>query len=177
MAGLRAVAVPAVDDARLFGMRFELALTLDCSSTRAFDLQRALLFLAAAVVDHDIIRIALERAAGECPRLIQRIEHMMQEDVRQTVAKGDRRLAAYPALPWQSCPILQSRQAPSATARCKSSTHLQSVCLPDRVHHQFPIDGIEEAFDVEIEHPVIAPAPLSRHRQCIDAPTDPGRYP
>jgi len=32
-----------------------------------------------------------------------------------------------------------------------------------RLHHQFMIDIIEKAFDVEIKYPVILPATLTRH--------------
>src|SRR5664280_1560111 len=36
-----------------------------------------------------------------------------------------------------------------------------------RSHQQLPIDVVEEAFDVEIEHPVMTPASLPCHSQCI----------
>ena len=38
----------------------------------------------------------------------------------------------------------------------------------DSLEHQFPIDAVEEAFDVEIEHPVVAPTALASREHRID---------
>src|SRR5262245_17450010 len=40
--------------------------------------------------------------------------------------------------------------------------------LTDSLEHQLPIDAIEEALDVEIEHPVIAPAALASLVHSLD---------
>ena len=53
-------------------------------------------------------------------------------------------------------PALDVQQRPSAVG-----------VLAHRAHHQLVIDVVEEAFDVQIKHPVLAPAALARHAQCL----------
>jgi hypothetical protein len=38
----------------------------------------------------------------------------------------------------------------------------------DSPKHQLPVDAVEEAFDVEVEHPVVAPAALASCVHCVD---------
>src|ERR1043165_808589 len=71
-------AVPAVHDACLFGMRFQLAVTQTLLD-RSLDLLRLGL---GSTVDHDVVRIALERAVGVLPAH-PRVERMVQEDIGQ----------------------------------------------------------------------------------------------
>src|SRR5262245_55000556 len=40
--------------------------------------------------------------------------------------------------------------------------------LTDSLEHQLPIDAIEEALDVEIKHPVVAPTALTSRAHGID---------
>ena len=40
--------------------------------------------------------------------------------------------------------------------------------MTDRLEHQLPIDAVEEALDVEIENPVVAPAALASLAHGID---------
>ena len=40
--------------------------------------------------------------------------------------------------------------------------------LAHRPHQQVPVDIIEEGFDVQIDHPVVAPAALPCHADCIE---------
>jgi hypothetical protein len=40
--------------------------------------------------------------------------------------------------------------------------------LAHRPHQQLPVDIIEEGFDVQIEHPVVAPAALPRHAHGVE---------
>ena len=48
-----------------------------------------------------------------------------------------------------------------------SKTHAQSVWRRHGPHQKPPINLIEEAPDVEVDHPVMPPASLPRHGQCI----------
>jgi hypothetical protein len=40
--------------------------------------------------------------------------------------------------------------------------------MTDSPEHQLPIDAVEEALDVEIEHPVVAPTALASHVHSLD---------
>jgi hypothetical protein len=40
--------------------------------------------------------------------------------------------------------------------------------MADSLERQLPVDVVEEAFDVEIEHPVVAPTPLTSDAHSIE---------
>src|SRR5450759_1138009 len=61
---------------------------------------------------------------------------------------------------------LACRPAPSANVRGRGAS-ICNPCVAARPAQEFPIDIIEEALDVEIEHPVIVPASPPGHAQSI----------
>ena len=105
----------------------------------------------------DVVRVALEwnvRIGSRHPH----VERVMQKQVRQQRTDytslrrscGARNNAAVLHLLRRFQPALDVEQHPRA------------VCMmTDSPEQQLPIDAVEEAFDIEIEHPVVTPAALT----------------
>jgi hypothetical protein len=62
-------------------------------------------------------------------------------------------------------PHLHGRLHPTLDVEQRPGTVRMFANSPE---HQLPIDAIEEAFDVEIEHPVVAPAALASRAHRVD---------
>ena len=109
-------------------------------------------------MDHDIVRITLERDVRIRLRH-PRVERMMQEDVRKEGTDDPalrRAFGAGHARPVRSFggrfqPALDVEQQPPAVR-----------VLPDRTHHEAVIEIIEEAPDVQINDPVVSPGESRR---------------
>src|SRR5262249_33652917 len=67
----------------------------------------------------------------------------------------------------QRCGHPPSARATATSARCKAAPMDIGMTL-DRLEHQLPVDAVEEALDVEVENPVIAPAALAGLGHGID---------
>src|SRR5207245_9264637 len=86
------------------------------------------------------------------------IERIVQKQIRQDGAyhpslRSSRRArhnAAVLHLHWRLQPAFDIEQHPRAVGM-----------LTDRLEHQLPIDAVEVAFDVDVEHPVVSPASLT----------------
>ncbi len=125
--------------------------------------QRPRLLLTAAVA-YRIIGIALEGNARMVPTH-PHVERVMEKEIRQEGTDDPAlRRSSFPAdeaairhLNGRSQPSFEVEQHPRAVRM-----------LAHRPHQQLPIDIIEEGFDVQIEHPVVAPAAPPRHADCIE---------
>jgi hypothetical protein len=125
---LRAIAVTTVHDARLFGMRFELTFPQPFLHGE-LDFQCLRL---APTVDHDIIRIPFERAAGEFPSHPQ-VEHVMQEDICQE-RRGDAALRRA-SIAWHSYSLVGLGGCLQPSLDVQKNPRTVRV-LSDRVQHQ-----------------------------------------
>src|SRR6266446_8899475 len=111
-----------------------------------------------------VIRVALERDV-RTPSRHPHVERIMQKQIRQDGAydpslrrpRHSRHDAAILHLHRSLQPALDVEQHPW-TVRM----------MTDGLEQKLPIDAIEEALDVEIEHPVAAPAALASRAHGID---------
>ena len=74
------------------------------------------------------------------------------------------------------CGVPLSRCTSVPSGRCSgapshrltyNSTQRQSVTASHRTNHEVPGNGVEELLDVEIDHPVVLPAPLPAYRDRV----------
>ena len=125
--------------------------------------QRPRLRLTVAVADR-IIGIALEGDARMVPTH-PHVERVMEKEIRQEGTDDPAlRRSSFPAdqaairhLNGRSQPSFEVKQHPRAVR-----------VLAHRPHQQLPVDIIEEGFDVQIEHSIVAPATLPRHADCVE---------
>src|SRR5947208_1453267 len=154
------VHVLAVDDLRLLRMQHQLA---GRRAVRNWAPECARLRGALAVTN-DIVRVSLEwdmRKGSHHPQ----VERVMQEQICQGGAddpalrrsRHSRHDATILHLHRSLQPALDVKQHPW-TVRM----------MTDRLEQKLPIDAVEEALDVEIEHPVVAPAALASLVHGID---------
>ena len=154
------VRILAIDDLRLLGMQFQPA---GCKAMPQRTAQR-LRRLGALAVTNDVVRITLERDVRILPRH-PHIERIVQKQICQQGAN-------YPAL---------RRPGPARydTAIFHLNGHLQATLdveqhpatvrmVTDGLEQQLPIDAVEVAFDVNVEHEVIPPAALTGLTHGID---------
>ena len=130
-----------------------------------FDVRQDLLRLRLRpTVRDDIIRVPLEgnvRVRGPHPV----VEREVQEDIGQERARdaplGRPRRARHQGsvvlLHRSGQPPLHIEQNPPAPR-----------VLPDRSHDERVVEVVEEAADVQIDHPVVTPASLPGCRECVD---------
>src|SRR5580704_13779700 len=92
----------------------------------------------------------------------------MQEHIRQRLVDDPslrsscrtRHDATVLHLYWSLQPAFDVEKHPRAVRVCTN-----------RLEEQTPIDAVEVALDVDIEHPVVTPAPLTRCPDCVDGRT------
>jgi len=160
---LRIAALPvrilAVNDLGLLRMEFQFTFRKPLPQ----HVQHLTSLLFAVAVDDGIVRIAFERTCRKLP-LHPQIERVVQEQIRQ-----DR---AHHRTLWR--PFLAMNQGAIRHAdRCFEPTLdvQQHPCAVRMMaygfHQKFSVDFIKETSDVQIEHPVLTPASLPRHGQCI----------
>src|SRR4051794_25998315 len=154
------VRVLAIDELRLCGMKNQPAgPEADLQGTP----KRAGLLFASAVAD-DVVRVPLERDGGKAPHQPQ-IKSIVQKQISQ-----DR--ADHPTLR-RSCrtrddtTILHLDRSPQPALDVEK--HPRAVrMMTNRLEQQLPLDAVELALDVDIEHPVKPPAALTGLPEGID---------
>ena len=154
------VIILTVDDFRLLGMKPQPAFGEPLLKRCA---QGLCLISTAAVADR-IIGITFERDARTVPPHPP-VERVMKKEVsQQGTHDPSLRRSSFPA-DEAAIRHLNGRSQPSVEVK----QHPRTVrMLAHRPHQQFPVDFIEEGFDVQIEHPVVTPAALPRHADCIE---------
>ena len=137
-------------------MQFQLACRQRASSVA----QRARLRFAATMAD-DVIGIAFKRNIRMVPCSSSNRTHSGKDSPTRTDLPT---LAGVPFSRLTTVPsgMLTGAAQPSFDAQ----QHLFAVrMMVHGPHHQLPVDAIEEAFDVEIQYPVVLPAPTPCHVQ------------
>src|ERR1700704_284215 len=146
------VHILAVDDLRLLRMQHQLA-GRKAVRNRSPECPR---LLGALAVTNDIVRVPLEWDMRKGPHH-PHVERVMQEQICQggtddpslRRSRHSRHDAAILHLHGSLQPALDIEQHPQ-TVRV----------MTNRLEQKLPIDAVEEALDVEIEHPVVTPAAL-----------------
>src|SRR5271169_770077 len=154
------VHILAVDDLRLLRMQHQLA-DREAVGNRTPECPR---LLGALAVTNDIVRVSLERDMRKGFHH-PHVERVMQEQIRQGGADDtslrssghSRHDATILHLHRSLKPALDVEQHPR-TIRM----------ITDGPEHQLPVDTVEKSLDVEIEHPVVAPAALASLVHGID---------
>ena len=158
---LAPVGILAVDDLGLLRVQFA-----DCTpQTAASSASRSARAWAslATVADH-VVSVAFERDVGMV-LAHPAIERIVKKEISQDGADNSRlegslssRLTRVPSgmLTGALQPSFDVQQHPWAVG-----------VSPHRSHQQIPVDVIEETLDVEVEHPVMAPASLPRYGQGV----------
>ena len=149
--------VLAVDDPRLLRVEREPDLAHPLSDP----VQQVLRLTMRGAVHDRIVGIALKRAARELPGH-PGIERVVHEQVRQDrrnrrplrSSLGPLLKGTVGAFERGSQPPLHIQQRPAAIGN-----------RPNRFDHEVPRNRVEELLDVEIDHPVVLPAPLPARRQ------------
>ena len=145
-------AVLAVDDPRLVGVDPQA----DLPHPRGDRGQHVLGLPPALAVHDDIVGETLERAARELPGH-PRIERVVHEQVRQDRRNRRPLRGSLVSLHKRAVRALQRRFQPPLDVQ------QHPAAVGDRLHrtnHELPGHGVEELLDVEIDHPVVLPAPL-----------------
>ena len=154
------VPILAVDELRLLRMQHEPARSKACVD----GLPQRPRFLFAAAMTDDVVRVAFERDAGMVPRHPD-VERVVQEQIRQQGADN--------AALWRSRRARHDAAILQLHRRLQPTLDVEQLPRTVRVfthglEQQAPIDRVEEALDVDVEHPVAAPAPLARLTDCVD---------
>jgi len=113
---------------------------------------------------HDyIIRVALE---GQCRELLPHplIERLMQEHVCQQWTDDSPLRGALRQLCQRTLTVLRRCFQPAFNVQ--KLPFFRGV-LPRNLQHQLVVDIVKEPFDINIDNPVVLPAPLPCHSYCF----------
>src|SRR6201987_5640072 len=154
------VDILAVDDLRLLRMQQQLA-GRQAVGNRAPECSR---LLGALAMTNDVVPVPLEQDVRKVPRH-PRVERVMQEEICQQ--GRDHPALRRPRRARHDTAVLHLH--PRLQPALDIEQHPRTVrMVTDRPEHQLPVDAVEEAFEVEIEHPVAAPTTLTSCAHGID---------